>query len=102
MTRNQGIYFYSPSNVKFRIRSAVWACRRRRNDRRARERSLFIGDSPVEVGFGLEPGFHRANEAFEAAEAVEFVSVVVVNDRLRDGRAQSGYPLGEPLGTRPP
>ena len=41
---------------------------------RARDR-LFVGNDRIEVRFGFESGFDRANEAFEAAESVEFVLV---------------------------
>jgi hypothetical protein len=34
-----------------------------------------VGDDRIEVGFGVELGFGRADEAFKAAEAVEFVLV---------------------------
>ena len=36
---------------------------------------LFVGDDRVEVDFGVELGFGRADEDFKAAEAVEFVPV---------------------------
>jgi hypothetical protein len=46
----------------------------RRAVQRARDR-VFVGNDRIEVGFGFEPGFDHSNEAFEAAEAVEFVRV---------------------------
>jgi hypothetical protein len=36
---------------------------------------VFVGNDRIEVGFGFEPGFDSANEAFEAVEAIEFVLV---------------------------
>jgi hypothetical protein len=41
---------------------------------------LFVGDYRVEVGFGVELGFSRADEAFKAAEAVGFVLITGCND----------------------
>jgi hypothetical protein len=34
-----------------------------------------MGDDRVEVGFGFQVGFGRADEAFKSAEAVEFAPV---------------------------
>jgi hypothetical protein len=51
---------------------------------RGRDR-LFVGDDRVEVGFGVELGFGRADEAFKAAEAVEFVFVADLCGIEREG-----------------
>src|SRR5262245_6313728 len=55
---------------------------------------LFVCDDCVEVGFGFELGFGRADEAFKAAEAVEFILVADLCCVERRPKEIQGFVIG--------
>src|SRR4029434_402320 len=60
---------------------------------RARDRG-FVGNDRIEVGLRVEARFDRADEAFEATEAIEFVLVADLCSVERGAETVEGFIVG--------